>query len=60
MVVSLVGATCQAASHTAGAPACDLLAIVCDGLRPQGCRLEHGAGPNGRSALLIARRSISP
>ena len=36
MVVSLVGATCQAASHSAGAPACDLLAIVCDGLRPQG------------------------
>ena len=35
MVVSLVGATCQAASHTVGAPACDLLAIVCDGLRPQ-------------------------
>jgi AcrR family transcriptional regulator len=36
MVVSLVGATCQAASHSVGAPACDLLAIVCDGLRPQG------------------------
>jgi len=36
MVVSLVGATCQAAVHTVGAPACDMLAIVCDGLRPQG------------------------
>jgi AcrR family transcriptional regulator len=36
MVVSLVGATCQAAAHSIGAPACDLLAIVCDGLRPQG------------------------
>lgn len=36
MVVSLVGATCQAAAHSVGAPACDLLAIVCDGLRPQG------------------------
>ena len=35
MVVSLVGATCQAAAHTVGAPACDLLTIVCDGLRPQ-------------------------
>ncbi len=36
MVVSLVGATCQAASHAGATPACDLLAIVCDGLRPQG------------------------
>jgi AcrR family transcriptional regulator len=35
-VVSLVGATCHAASHGAGPPAGDLLAIVCDGLRPQG------------------------
>jgi AcrR family transcriptional regulator len=35
-VVSLIGATCQAAAHTGGAPGCDLLAIVCDGLRPQG------------------------
>lgn len=34
-VVSLVGATCQAAGHTDGAPAIDLLAIVCDGLRAQ-------------------------
>ena len=34
-VVSLVGATCQASAHTDGAPACDLLAIVCDGLRVQ-------------------------
>ncbi len=36
MVVSLVGATCQAAAHQGAAPACDLLAIVCDGLRPPG------------------------
>jgi AcrR family transcriptional regulator len=35
-VVSLVGATCQAAAHTDLTPACDLLGIVCDGLRPQG------------------------
>ena len=35
-VVSLVGATCQAAAHGGGPPACDLLGIVCDGLRPQG------------------------
>jgi AcrR family transcriptional regulator len=34
-VVSLVGATCQAAGHTDDAPAIDLLAIVCDGLRAQ-------------------------
>ena len=33
-VVSLIGATCQAAGHTDDAPAIDLLAIVCDGLRP--------------------------
>jgi AcrR family transcriptional regulator len=32
-VVSLVGATCQATTHAGGPPACDLLAIVCDGLR---------------------------
>jgi AcrR family transcriptional regulator len=32
-VVSLVGATCQAAGHTDDAPAMELLAIVCDGLR---------------------------
>jgi AcrR family transcriptional regulator len=35
MVMSLVGATCQAAAHATAAPACDLLAIICDGLRPQ-------------------------
>ncbi len=35
LVVSLVGATCQAAAHAGAAPACDLLGIVCDGLRPQ-------------------------
>jgi AcrR family transcriptional regulator len=35
-VVSLIGATCQAAAHAGGTPpGCDLLAIVCDGLRPQ-------------------------
>jgi AcrR family transcriptional regulator len=34
-VVSLIGATCQAAAHGGGTPGCDLLAIVCDGLRPQ-------------------------
>jgi AcrR family transcriptional regulator len=33
-VVSLIGATCQAAGHTDEAPALDLLGIVCDGLRP--------------------------
>jgi AcrR family transcriptional regulator len=33
MVMSLVGATCQASSHHGGAPAGDLLAIICDGLR---------------------------
>ena len=35
MVVALVGATCQAAAHSVGTPAGDVLAIVCDGLRPQ-------------------------
>jgi AcrR family transcriptional regulator len=35
-VVSLIGATCQAAGHTDDAPSIDLLAIVCDGLRAQG------------------------
>ena len=35
-VVALVGATCQASAHAGVTPACDLLAIVCDGLRPQG------------------------
>jgi AcrR family transcriptional regulator len=33
MVMSLVGATCQAATQPSGAPAGDLLAIICDGLR---------------------------
>lgn len=33
-VMSLVGATCQAAEHASAAPAHDLLAIICDGLRP--------------------------
>jgi hypothetical protein len=35
-VLSLVGATCQATAHAGAAPACDLLTIVCDGLRVQG------------------------
>jgi AcrR family transcriptional regulator len=34
MVMSLVGATCQAAEHASSVPARDLLAIICDGLRP--------------------------
>jgi AcrR family transcriptional regulator len=34
-VLSLVGATCQATAHVGAAPACDLLTIVCDGLRVQ-------------------------
>jgi AcrR family transcriptional regulator len=34
MVMSLVGATCQAAAHASAAPAGDLLPIICDGLRP--------------------------
>jgi AcrR family transcriptional regulator len=33
MVMSLVGATCQAAAQASSAPAGDLLAIICDGLR---------------------------
>ena len=36
MILSLVSGTCQAAAHTDVAPACDLLGIVFDGLRPQG------------------------
>ena len=35
-VVALIGATCQASAHAGGTPGCDLLAIVCDGLRPPG------------------------
>ncbi len=34
MVMSLVGATCQAAAQPSAAPASDLLPIICDGLRP--------------------------
>jgi AcrR family transcriptional regulator len=34
-VLSLVSATCMATSHADAAPACDLLSIVCDGLRVQ-------------------------
>ncbi len=33
-VMSLVGATCQAAAHADASPVGDLLGIVCDGLRP--------------------------
>jgi AcrR family transcriptional regulator len=35
-VLSLVGATCQATAHSTSVPACELLTIVCDGLRVQG------------------------
>jgi AcrR family transcriptional regulator len=35
-VMSLVGATCQAAAHASAAPGSDLLPIICDGLRPPG------------------------
>jgi AcrR family transcriptional regulator len=35
-VLALLGATCQATAHAGAAPACDLLTIVCDGLRVQG------------------------
>jgi AcrR family transcriptional regulator len=34
MVMSLVGATCQAAAQASAAPTSDLLPIICDGLRP--------------------------
>ncbi len=37
-VVSLVGATCQASAHAGSPPGCELLSIVCDGLRPPGAR----------------------
>jgi AcrR family transcriptional regulator len=37
-VMSLVGATCQAAGHAGNTPPCSLLTIVCDGLRPPGAR----------------------
>jgi AcrR family transcriptional regulator len=33
-VMSLVGATCQAAAHAGSSPAGELLGIICDGLRP--------------------------
>jgi AcrR family transcriptional regulator len=35
-IMSLVGATCQATAHAGAAPPCELLNIVCDGLRAQG------------------------
>jgi AcrR family transcriptional regulator len=48
VVLSLVGATCMAADHPHGAaPPGEILAIICDGLRPRG-----RAGP----ALAPARR----
>ncbi|MFZ0250145.1 MAG: TetR/AcrR family transcriptional regulator [Acidimicrobiales bacterium] len=34
-VLSLISATCMATSHADAAPTCDLLTIVCDGLRTQ-------------------------
>jgi AcrR family transcriptional regulator len=40
-VLSLVGATCQATAHSTSAPACELLTIVCDGLRVQGPASER-------------------
>jgi AcrR family transcriptional regulator len=43
-VVSLVGATCQATAHAGAAPACDLLTIVCDGLRAQNSSRAPGPG----------------
>jgi AcrR family transcriptional regulator len=33
LVMSLVSATCMAGDHAKGTPPCDMLAIVCDGLR---------------------------
>jgi AcrR family transcriptional regulator len=36
VVVSLIGATCQAAIHAGGGPESELLSIVCDGLRAPG------------------------
>jgi AcrR family transcriptional regulator len=33
LVMSLVGATCMAGDEAKGAPPCEMLAIVCDGLR---------------------------
>jgi AcrR family transcriptional regulator len=33
LVMTLVSATCMAADHANSAPPCDMLAIVCDGLR---------------------------
>jgi AcrR family transcriptional regulator len=41
-VVSLVGATCQATAHAGSGPPCDLLNIVCDGLRAQGSGVAPG------------------
>ncbi len=35
VAVSLVWATCQAATHLSAPPTCDMWAVVCDGLRPQ-------------------------
>jgi AcrR family transcriptional regulator len=41
-VLALLGATCQATVHSAGAPALDLLTIVCDGLRVQAGDPDRG------------------
>ena len=51
-VLSLVGATCQATAHAGAAPACDLLTIVCDGLRAQ------GGGAIGLTQARSGRRPI--
>jgi hypothetical protein len=48
-VVSLVGATCQATTHAGAAPACDLLTIVCDGLRVQAGNPDRGASSPTRT-----------
>ncbi len=48
-VVSLVSATCQATTHAGSVPACDLLTIVCDGLR-SGAAAGAGAGVSGSPA----------
>ena len=37
-VMSLVFGTCQASTHAGSPPVCELLSIVCDGLRPAGVR----------------------
>jgi AcrR family transcriptional regulator len=48
-VLSLVGATCQATAHSHSAPASELLAIVCDGLRVQAGTPDGGASSATRT-----------